>query len=80
MPDCCGAEVETACANPADGSVILLENLRFHVEEEGKGVDASGGKVKADPAKVLNAKCYSLVILKYFHILHKSIKIFSINW
>ena len=52
MPDCCGSEVETACANPADGSVILLENLRFHVEEEGKGVDASGGKVKADPAKV----------------------------
>ena len=56
MPDCCGAEVETACANPADGSVILLENLRFHVEEEGKGVDASGGKVKADPAKVWNTK------------------------
>ena len=54
LPDCCGTEVETACANPADGSVILLENLRFHVEEEGKGVDASGGKVKADPAKVRN--------------------------
>merc|ERR1712038_2184962 len=52
LPDCCGAEVETACANPADGSVILLENLRFHVEEEGKGVDASGNKVKADPGKV----------------------------
>ena len=56
LPDCCGTEVETACANPADGSVILLENLRFHVEEEGKGVDASGGKVKADPAKVRNIK------------------------
>ena len=23
--DCCGAEVEAACANPASGSVILLE-------------------------------------------------------
>jgi phosphoglycerate kinase len=32
--------------------VILLENLRFHVEEEGKGVDADGNKLKADPAKV----------------------------
>jgi len=52
LKDCVGAEVEAACANPAAGSVILLENLRFHVEEEGKGVDASGGKVKADPAKV----------------------------
>merc|ERR1712096_71208 len=34
------------------GSVILLENLRFHVEEEGKGKDASGNKVKAEPAKI----------------------------
>ena len=27
------------------GTVILLENLRFHVEEEGKGVDAAGKAV-----------------------------------
>eukprot|EP00930_Biecheleria_cincta_P101445 TRINITY_DN930_c0_g2_i1.p1 TRINITY_DN930_c0_g2~~TRINITY_DN930_c0_g2_i1.p1 ORF type:complete len:768 (+),score=189.00 TRINITY_DN930_c0_g2_i1:51-2354(+) len=53
LPDCCGAEVEAACADPAPGSVILLENLRFHVEEEGKGVDASGEKIKADKAKVI---------------------------
>merc|ERR1712187_335519 len=46
--DCVGAEVEAACADPAAGSVILLENLRFHVEEEGKGVDADGNKLKAD--------------------------------
>jgi len=50
--DCCGAEVEAACAEPAPGTVILLENLRFHVEEEGKGVDAAGEKVKADKDKV----------------------------
>mmetsp|Transcript_18675 Transcript_18675/g.54728 ORF Transcript_18675/g.54728 Transcript_18675/m.54728 type:complete len:419 (+) Transcript_18675:46-1302(+) len=48
LPDCVGPEVEAACASPADGSVILLENLRFHVEEEGKGVDASGNKIKAE--------------------------------
>lgn len=52
LNDCVGAEVEAACADPAPGSVILLENLRFYVEEEGKGVDANGAKVKADPAKV----------------------------
>ena len=52
LTDCCGEEVEAACADPAAGSVILLENVRFHVEEEGKGVSASGEKVKADPAKV----------------------------
>lgn len=45
LKDCVGPEVEKACADPAAGSVILLENLRFHVEEEGKGKDASGSKV-----------------------------------
>jgi len=49
--DCVGAEVEATCADPAAGSVILLENLRFHVEEEGKGVDAEGNKIKADKEK-----------------------------
>jgi len=34
-----GAETEAACADPAPGSIIVLENLRFHVEEEGKGVN-----------------------------------------
>ncbi|GFY58729.1 phosphoglycerate kinase 1 [Trichonephila inaurata madagascariensis] len=52
LSDCVGPEVEAACANPAPGSVILLENLRFHIEEEGKGVDANGAKVKAKPEDV----------------------------
>eukprot|EP00918_Siedleckia_nematoides_P060707 GHVU01132526.1.p1 GENE.GHVU01132526.1~~GHVU01132526.1.p1 ORF type:complete len:416 (+),score=76.35 GHVU01132526.1:2-1249(+) len=52
LNDCVGAEVEAACASPANGSVILLENLRYHIEEEGKGVDESGNKVKADAKKV----------------------------
>lgn len=47
LPDCVGPEVEKACEDPKPGSVFLLENLRFHLEEEGKGVDASGNKVKA---------------------------------
>lgn len=52
LNDCVGTEVEAACKDPKPGSVILLENLRFYVEEEGKGVDVNGAKVKADPAKV----------------------------
>merc|ERR1719327_981515 len=52
LSDCVGPDVEKACADPPQGSVILLENLRFHVEEEGKGVDAAGGKVKADKEEV----------------------------
>lgn len=52
LNDCVGTEVESACADPASGSVILLENLRFHIEEEGKGVDESGNKIKADAAAI----------------------------
>ncbi|EDM01057.1 rCG41551 [Rattus norvegicus] len=52
LKDCVGPEVENACANPAAGIVILLENLRFHVEKEGKRNNASGNKVKAEPAKI----------------------------
>jgi phosphoglycerate kinase len=51
-PDCVGPEVEKIVADSGSGSVVLLENLRFHVEEEGKGVDADGNKIKADKAKV----------------------------
>jgi len=51
-PDSVGPEVE-AIVNKADnGQVVLLENLRFHIEEEGKGTDAEGNKIKADKAKV----------------------------
>merc|ERR1719161_2075291 len=52
LKDVMGAETAAATADPAAGSVFLLENLRFNVEEEGKGVDAEGNKVSADPAKV----------------------------
>lgn len=43
LNDCVGAEVEAACANPAKGSVILLENMRFYAEEEGKGCKHEAG-------------------------------------
>lgn len=52
LNDCVGADVENACADPAEGSIILIENLRFHVEEEKKGVDGSGNKVKASDAQI----------------------------
>ncbi|KAK4337058.1 hypothetical protein RND71_043754 [Anisodus tanguticus] len=52
LNDCVGQEVEKACQNPEQGSVILLENLRFHIEEEGKGVDDKKNKVKANPDDV----------------------------
>jgi len=51
-PDCVGPEVEEIVNKADNGDVVLLENLRFHIEEEGKGTDAEGNKIKADKAKV----------------------------
>lgn len=50
--DCVGKEVEETVNKASDGQIILLENLRFHPEEEGSSKDAEGKKVKADKAKV----------------------------
>ena len=56
LNDCVGAEVEAACAEAKPGDVILLENLRFHIEEEGKAkvkkADGTEEKIKAEPEKV----------------------------
>lgn len=52
IDNCVGVDVEKAVAELQAGEVALLENLRFHVEETGKGEDAEGNKVKADPKKV----------------------------
>src|SRR4051812_32759465 len=57
LNDCVGPAVEAACAPGAlkAGEVVLLENLRFHIEEEGKvkikQADGTETKLKADPAK-----------------------------
>ncbi|KAF2153062.1 phosphoglycerate kinase [Myriangium duriaei CBS 260.36] len=50
--DCVGPEVEKTVNDTTGGGVVLLENLRFHAEEEGSSKDADGKKVKADKAKV----------------------------
>ncbi|MEI6168490.1 MAG: phosphoglycerate kinase [bacterium] len=54
LSDCVGPAVEAACAPGAvkPGDVILLENLRFHIEEEGKVKNEDGTSVKADPKAV----------------------------
>ncbi|KAK0210465.1 phosphoglycerate kinase [Desarmillaria ectypa] len=52
LNDCVGPEVESAVASAPSGSIILLENLRFHIEEEGSVKNKDGTKTKADPAKV----------------------------
>jgi phosphoglycerate kinase len=50
--DCVGKEVEDTVNSASGGEVILLENLRFHPEEEGSYKDANSKKVKVDKEKV----------------------------
>ncbi len=52
LDDCVGPQVEKACAALRPGEVALLENLRFHVEEEGKVKNDDGSSTKADPEAV----------------------------
>jgi phosphoglycerate kinase len=58
LNDCVGSEVEAACAAGSlkAGDVVLLENLRFHIEEEGKvkekQPDGTEKSIKADPKAV----------------------------
>lgn len=49
LDDCVGEAVESAVAAGAPGTVFLLENLRFHAEEEGRGVDEAGKEFKPSP-------------------------------
>jgi phosphoglycerate kinase len=52
LDDCVGPDVEKACAALEPGQVVLLENLRFHIEEEGKAKGPDGSSTKADPDTV----------------------------
>ena len=53
LSDCVGAEVEAEAAALKPGEVILLENLRFHIEEEGKVKvkNADGTETKISASK-----------------------------
>ncbi len=50
--DCVGPVAEQAAAALQPGQVLLLENLRFHIEGEGKIKHEDGTSVKADPQAV----------------------------
>lgn len=51
LPDCIGPEVEQACAAIKPGEVLLLENVRFYVEEEGKIKDEKTKEIKKQASK-----------------------------
>jgi phosphoglycerate kinase len=64
LDDCVGPQIEAACAPGAlkPGDVVLLENLRFHIEEETK-VKLEDGSKKAADKEAVKAFCASLTKL-----------------
>ena len=52
LHECTGIIVEESCRNPPPGSIILLENVRFHAEEEGKGINDDGTKFKPSDKEI----------------------------
>lgn len=50
--DSVGSKTEELVNKASGGQVILLENLRFHAEEEGSSKDKDGKKQKADEEAV----------------------------
>jgi phosphoglycerate kinase len=52
LNDCVGEEVEKYCENSKNGQIILLENLRFHLEEEGSCTLDDGTKLKSSTENI----------------------------
>ncbi|KAI3389208.1 hypothetical protein SNEBB_001243 [Seison nebaliae] len=56
VDNCVGDQVGKTIQSSKNGTVILLENLRFHIEEEGSRKEKDGKKVKASSENVENFK------------------------
>lgn len=50
--DCVGEEVERTINRANQGDVFLLENLRFHLEEEGSIKDKQGNQIQASQEEI----------------------------
>lgn len=62
LEECVGPTVEEACKKARDGAVILLENVRFHLEEEGSVKLSDGSKRTAD-SQAIQDFCQALTRL-----------------
>ena len=54
VSDCIGEEALTASNELKEGEILLLENLRFHPEEEGSFINETGKKIKVAADKIAN--------------------------
>lgn len=78
VEDCVGPLVEERCNSAPHGSVILLENLRFHLEEEHSVFDKSSGLTLAASEEEISKFCKSLgslgdiLVMEAFGTLHRA--------
>ncbi|KEP64150.1 UNVERIFIED_CONTAM: phosphoglycerate kinase PGKI [Hammondia hammondi] len=56
VEDCVGPKAEEAVQAAKNGEILVMENVRFHIEEEGKGVDEQGNKIKASTEAIAKFK------------------------
>jgi phosphoglycerate kinase len=66
VSDCVGPEAEAAAAALAEGEVLLLENLRFHAEEEGSDPKKIGDSAEKKAAS--EAFCKQLASLADLYV------------
>jgi len=52
VDDCVGDKVQQEAKSLGENEILLLENLRYHLEEEGKGVNEKGETVKASKENI----------------------------
>ncbi len=67
VEDCVGAEVEKAAANLKEGQILLLENVRFHPEEEAGDPPfaqalAKLGDVYVNDAFAVSHRCHASIV------------------
>src|SRR5665213_385002 len=66
VPDCIGDRAQKAASNLQPGQVVVLENLRFHREEEAN--DAGFAKQLASLAEVFVQDGFGVVPVSYTHL------------
>lgn len=77
LPEGVGHKAEKMCANPIPGSVFLLENLKFHSEEETRSLTENGKEFQAQKEDVLKycaafSKLGDIYVNDAFGAVHRS--------
>ncbi|MEN9577595.1 MAG: phosphoglycerate kinase 1 [Pseudomonadota bacterium] len=71
LKDCVGPEVEARCSDLKPGDVVLLENLRFHPEEEGKKGKSAEADLRIEAFRASLSKLGDVYVNDAFGTAHR---------